>query len=128
MGDLDYGKTRQLLLDLGWIDSGWFSNRTIYTLGGYQIVEHNCDWFISKSDNWSSSLYKIWVRDEEIIREFTDLIKKVMENMSNPDKCTLAEYWENTKNIQEFYNKYDTNHSDEWGDGDTEDDEFLEDL
>ena len=128
MGDLDYGKTRQLLLDLGWIVSGWFSNRTIYTLGGYQIVEHNCDWFISKSDNWSSSLYKIWVKDEEIIREFTDLIKKVMENMSNPDKCTLAEYWENKKNIQEFYNKYDTNHSDEWSDGDTEDDEFLEDL
>ena len=128
MGDLDYGKTRQLLLDLGWIDSGWFNNRTIYTLGGYQIVEHNCDWFISKSNEWSSSLYKIWVKDEEIIREFTDLIKKVMENMSNPDKCTLAEYWENKKNIQEFYNKYDTNHSDEWSDGDTEDDEFLEDL
>lgn len=128
MGNLDYEKTKQLLLDLGWIVSGWWDNRTTYTLGGYQIVEHNCDWFISKSNEWSSSLYEIWVRDEEIIREFTSLIKKVMENMSNRDKCTLAEYWENKKNIQEFYNKYGPNHSDEWGDGDTEDDEFLEDL
>lgn len=109
MEKLDYEKTKQLLTDLGWVNSGWFNNRTIYTLGRYQIVEHNCDWFISKSDEWSSSLYKVWVRSEDVIREFTALVKNVMENMSKPDKCTLAEYWENCKKIQEFYNKYDGN-------------------
>ena len=85
---------------LGWTYDCLWNNREFYSLYGYTIVDHG-EWYISSKSDW----YSIEYVDEELLKEFTELIKKKQEIIENPDKHTYLEYKEATENIRRFYSR-----------------------
>ena len=111
---MNYAEMCEFVKSLGWKYAGMWANRDFYTLGKYQLVEHNGCWFISKGED----MYFIEGVDENIIAEFTAIVTRIMSNLENPD-CTLREYHESLNHLNEFYKKYE----DWWPDED--DEEFI---
>ena len=90
---------RKFVENLGWKYSGNWANRDFYCIGEFQIIDHNDDWCISRDEDW----YAIDVDGEEILSEFTNLVKKYYEIYNDPENHTLAEAFKAKKSISNFY-------------------------
>ncbi len=102
----NYAEMVEFVKSLGWKKSGDWANRDFYTFMGHRnfnLVEHNGCWFISKNDDW----YFIEDATDEMIAEFTDIIKEIQYCEKNPDKVTLAEYNKSLSKLKNFYSKYE---------------------
>ena len=92
---------RKFVESLGWTFGSSWANRDVYNLGDFMIIEHNGSWSIANGADW----YAIEDTGEEMLTEFTNLIKKLYEIYNNPENHTLAEYFKAGEDIRTFYNK-----------------------
>lgn len=108
---MNYAEMCELVKSLGWKHTGTWANRELYSIGKYfQLVEHNGCWFISKGEDF----YYVEDADENMIREFTDIVKRIMKNLKNPDDYTFGDWHDNLAQLKEFYDKYGYNDEEEF--------------
>ena len=97
---MDYKEMCDLVESLGWKYRTTWTNRAIYNIGPFRLVEHNCSWSIAKDDD----LYYIEDADENIIREYTDIVTKIVCDVRNSG--SISECLADISNLDEFYEKY----------------------
>ena len=101
---------RKFVESLGWEYVDLWANREFFHYGNFTIMEHNCSWSVVKGgDN-----YFIEGLDEEMLTEYTNLIKDYYKVCNDPENHTLAEYWKAVEGIGKFCKKYGYNEEEEF--------------
>ena len=103
---MNYKEKIDFINSLGWIETGFWANRTFYGIpygsdefGG--LLEHNGDWFISNGND----TYCIENPSNEKIAEYTVLIKRLAEIMTNPDKHNVSELMDAKAALKDFFKR-----------------------
>ena len=101
---------RKFVESLGWEYACLWNNRDFYQFHGLQIMEHNGSWSITRGED----NYFIEDVGEEMLTEYTNLVKKFCEIYDDPENHTLAEYNKAVKAIKDFYDKYGYNEEEDF--------------
>lgn len=105
---MDWKEKLDFIKSLGWVETGFWANRAFYgypfgsagkTFG--QLVEHNNDWSISKGDD----TYCIENPSNEMIAEYTGLVKRYAEVVTEPERHTVRELMDTKAALKDFFKR-----------------------
>ena len=101
---MDWKEKLDFIKSLGWVETGFWANRTFYgfpCVPDGQMVEHNGDWFISNGVD----TYCIENPSNEMIAEYTGLLKRYAEVMAEPERHTVRELMDTKAALKDFFKR-----------------------